>query len=1024
MSASSFPQPSPSSTLQSPAIDAVHAHSSAPHVDSTPYSATATPSSSYYSQTFNSPAQANPDELPKLGSIRCYWTILSPALDYVYLDPLLEEHLGDFASSFLGSNLLDFVHPDEREQLAEDLLPRPDRIAGVETAGVFGSVTRLRYSRLVGILRKLGCLDVPTLPDADKYALDEDYLNLDLTTSWIAGNGIIRGHTSADGSSNMGNGAVLAFFHVVGDKDQVKNNDLLDRGDWTNWCGIKVDEHRYFTPARAAALIDVLENITAYSSRPSTSGGSFEEDSKSALLASLHGLSSETTDGPPPHVFQILDRSGKALVSFPTCQDNDGRKRYETESYAALAREVVARPRGAANAKTSCTKRYRSKHPVMKDSILTTIESVVIMYGSITFACFQTGGIYLTSARKAALGLSKTAIGPTPGSTANDFNLEDVPATATEFLPSIKKEPGLSRDSVPRFDCPSPKRIKLEQTARSTFLPLRPKIETSSATALSISTAQPRGMYRPSIESEYGANGGISPTVASASAILGSISSGFGDPASNRRTHQTEPITASAYSATPPGSTSTSMPPFRPSGTTPSSIYPPSYSIQSTSPYAAPHTHAHAHGYFPPHPTAPARPDYPSTSRSTSFDQTEYPKSEAADYPSHAERPPPAERTASSTTVLSLNAISEQQSASTDASETKEGKKSRLRPEGPVFKPGIKACESCGIVESPEWRKGPSGAKSLCNACGLRYARSVNRQKKLAERTAGVSGPVTTKKKKGKAMPTQAPNHESNSSAMPYDATTAATSMAPLPVTSSAPAVHESGFSQAEAPAVHHAYTPYYSTGPTLSSSYALVAANAPASSGPPVSSVSAYPASSSGYYPATTAYPHSTYAPTMTHIPIHHTLAATLAPVTAPVSIHTHGYPHSEPMPTSMPHSPATSSYPATSLSHAFSHSAASTGVYTHATSARVDHIASTSGEHWRPTYTSSEIHSSTSVAPPSLNHARLAPIGTSPSGPSSAYLAPSSYQPYQPWHADHNSNPHHPGSAGETTAYESQHN
>jgi len=37
---------------------------------------------------------------------------------------------------------------------------------------------------------------------------------------------------------------------------------------------------------------------------------------------------------------------------------------------------------------------------------------------------------------------------------------------------------------------------------------------------------------------------------------------------------------------------------------------------------------------------------------------------------------------------------------------------------------GILRCTSCKATSSPEWRKGPSGKKELCNACGLRYARS------------------------------------------------------------------------------------------------------------------------------------------------------------------------------------------------------------------------------------------------------------------------------------------------------------
>jgi GATA zinc finger len=32
-------------------------------------------------------------------------------------------------------------------------------------------------------------------------------------------------------------------------------------------------------------------------------------------------------------------------------------------------------------------------------------------------------------------------------------------------------------------------------------------------------------------------------------------------------------------------------------------------------------------------------------------------------------------------------------------------------------------CRQCGVTESPEWRVGPEGRRTLCNACGLQYAR-------------------------------------------------------------------------------------------------------------------------------------------------------------------------------------------------------------------------------------------------------------------------------------------------------------
>jgi len=41
---------------------------------------------------------------------------------------------------------------------------------------------------------------------------------------------------------------------------------------------------------------------------------------------------------------------------------------------------------------------------------------------------------------------------------------------------------------------------------------------------------------------------------------------------------------------------------------------------------------------------------------------------------------------------------------------------------------------SSGTLDSPEWRKGPGGPKTLCNACGLRWA------KKEKKKNAGGGG--------------------------------------------------------------------------------------------------------------------------------------------------------------------------------------------------------------------------------------------------------------------------------------------
>lgn len=57
----------------------------------------------------------------------------------------------------------------------------------------------------------------------------------------------------------------------------------------------------------------------------------------------------------------------------------------------------------------------------------------------------------------------------------------------------------------------------------------------------------------------------------------------------------------------------------------------------------------------------------------------------------------------------------------------------------PVRKPGRMVprpgyCHQCACIESPEWRRGPDGLGSLCNACGLHYAK---RERKKRESVAG-----------------------------------------------------------------------------------------------------------------------------------------------------------------------------------------------------------------------------------------------------------------------------------------------
>ncbi|KAJ3116519.1 hypothetical protein HDU96_009505 [Phlyctochytrium bullatum] len=53
-------------------------------------------------------------------------------------------------------------------------------------------------------------------------------------------------------------------------------------------------------------------------------------------------------------------------------------------------------------------------------------------------------------------------------------------------------------------------------------------------------------------------------------------------------------------------------------------------------------------------------------------------------------------------------------------------------------------CYSCGATKTPEWRRGPNGPRTLCNACGLTYAKSQRRRSEalLRQDSSSSSQPV------------------------------------------------------------------------------------------------------------------------------------------------------------------------------------------------------------------------------------------------------------------------------------------
>ncbi|KAI9932882.1 blue light receptor [Aspergillus wentii] len=68
-----------------------------------------------------------------------------------------------------------------------------------------------------------------------------------------------------------------------------------------------------------------------------------------------------------------------------------------------------------------------------------------------------------------------------------------------------------------------------------------------------------------------------------------------------------------------------------------------------------------------------------------------------------------------------------------DIDVTTTDQQSRTAPDGDRRKRlrGEYSCTDCGTSDSPEWRKGPEGPKTLCNACGLRWAKKEKKRQDI-----------------------------------------------------------------------------------------------------------------------------------------------------------------------------------------------------------------------------------------------------------------------------------------------------
>lgn len=71
-----------------------------------------------------------------------------------------------------------------------------------------------------------------------------------------------------------------------------------------------------------------------------------------------------------------------------------------------------------------------------------------------------------------------------------------------------------------------------------------------------------------------------------------------------------------------------------------------------------------------------------------------------------------------------MGSLSNIKSPSTHSKQMSKPRKSRNRSKGMENN----VCHACHTTSTPEWRKGPAGPRTLCNACGLLFAKSCRRR--------------------------------------------------------------------------------------------------------------------------------------------------------------------------------------------------------------------------------------------------------------------------------------------------------
>ncbi|GES93134.1 kinase-like domain-containing protein [Rhizophagus clarus] len=288
----------------------------------------------------------------------CFWALLSQKdLSFVYLSPWLSKALGSEDDLLLGTSFFDYVRPEGREMARHDLseLVKKKTLScsvtrkKLQQSPVSSSKSSFKqlpsqYSPAPSTMTSLNFATTAT-PQTIQRSIDDEYMVMEV------------------GMNVVSQDIVLAFFHSV----KQNNSNCV-----SSTCG-----EMEFTKEEVNKLTSLMRKHLAskVQTPPSTP---FPENF----------YNNET----PNRIFQILDRKSRDLIF--TWPDSNSINSYNKYDYSRLIWDstiikVSSNIKLNVQESPNCLRLASDKHIIETSGIFRQVESVIIPYGDIVFACFQ-----------------------------------------------------------------------------------------------------------------------------------------------------------------------------------------------------------------------------------------------------------------------------------------------------------------------------------------------------------------------------------------------------------------------------------------------------------------------------------------------------------------------------------------------------------------------------------------------------------------------------------------------------------